>query len=291
MAAIMWMFMTGRDIEDLDRILHNMLKKRQSPKTEFVDSVEPDRRNGQTPANEYSQELRHLVRDCLKLLPKNRPTTKELQARVSKGADDYFARVRKKIRQNPRRATSILKLYCHANEINDVRVGAANYRLDSGFWKRFVAATLCIPEDWGSLLPPTAPENLKPSPKWSPELQKRWLENMKRARGAKRPLQGQEEMPESPKKRVKVREVFRDIKNAVPFLKRRSPPQKPYKQKKPQEKAPTQMIVELVETPKASESSSGDGKEYRPVLGGPGRTPERSLAHSQYWHRLFSRCV
>ena len=124
LAAIIWTFMTGREIDDLDQMINESIKHHSPPKTPYVD---PDiRPSGRTSADYYSSELRVLVRDCLKTLPGLRPSPEDLQERVRNGMKRCIAREEAKKERNP----SATKIYCEANEINDVPQGKADFKLD-----------------------------------------------------------------------------------------------------------------------------------------------------------------
>ena len=283
MAAVLWTLMTGREIEDLDIVLKNLLRDRHPPHEDFVDPMEAGMR-GQDSLNEYSKELRYLVRDCLKLIPKNRPSLHELRMRVDHGIQACEAHEVDYNRRYPHQPTSRRKAYFHANEIKDAPRGGANYNLDAAFWKRFVAATLFVPEEWGMLLPPTAPDDLKPNNKWSSDLQKRWLQNMKQARAGKRRRDADEDRAEPVKKRTRVRRALTDLRNAVPFKSRRA------RAFAPRQGNGAASPAQIVLTP--HDSSSDDDERRRPVLGGfvkakgpPFRGDSLRFADSSQAHR------
>jgi hypothetical protein len=284
MAAVLWTLMTGREIEDVDIVLKNLLRNRHPPHEDFVDPMEPGMGRGQDSLNEYSKELRYLVRDCLKLIPKNRPGLHELRMRVDHGIQACEAHEADYNRCYPHQPTSRRKAYFHANEIKDAPRGGANYNLDAAFWKRFVAASLLVPEEWGMLLPPTAPDDLKLNNKWSSDLQKRWLQNVKQARAGKRRRDGDEDRAEPVKKRTRVRRALTDLRNAVPLKSHRARPSAPRRGNGAASPA------QIVSTP--HDSSSDDDERRRPVLGGfvkpkgpPFRGDSLRFADSSQAHR------
>lgn len=163
LAATIWTFMTGSEIEELSTMINGRLASLSPSHFEYLDPLEPITKNGSVSGDEYSAELRHLIRDCLKLSPTSRPHPIQFWTRVRKGLKNCIAGETAKNKNNPTLSDARLQVYYRANEINDVSSGTANFDLDTKFWQRFVQATLFIPEDWGVLLPPTLPEVLEHS--------------------------------------------------------------------------------------------------------------------------------
>ena len=266
LAAIIWSFMTGREINDLDEMIYDKICRPVPPKTPYVD---PEiKSGGRMRTNKYSAELSTLVRDCLKIQPNNRPALVELRNRVRQGLQKCMAREEEKHSRDPGATVQNLKMYFHANDINEAPPGQAQFKLDNDFWRRFASATLFVPEEWGALLPPTAPSNWEPSQGWPPEIRRRWLENLKRARERKRRREDAPQLLEPPRKRQRVRAALRNIKNAVSFLGQPLPNFKVLPQKV---RASPPEVAETPAGSSSSESSSADDQNNgfrRLALGG-----------------------
>ena len=278
LAAIIWTFMTGREIDDLDRMIYDNIKHQTPPKSPYVD---PDLRpSGRSPVDYYSSELRALVRDCLKTLPSLRPTTVDLQERIRNGMKRCIAREEARNQRNPNATASQQKIYCEANEINAVPQGKADFKLDKLFWQRFASETLFVPEEWGALLPPTAPQDWQPSRKWSPELKERWMDNLNRARIDKRRRDGGPEEVGPVSKRAKVKEALRNIKNNVPSLRRATTTARPtFHQQRPVQPSQLAGRAPYIPSPAFNTVKDKNPKESQRPAHGPFVSPPDTQHH------------
>ena len=262
LAAIIWSFMTGREIIDL----YDMIYRKISSHNPFSGdpSIDPSIKSpGKTLQTDYSESLRSLVRDCLKMLPQDRPSPTEVLQRVEMGTRRHMEREHANLNFDEKGALRRLRLFYNENEINDAPRRDGNFQLDNDFWIKFAAATLFIPEEWGALLPPTAPSNWQPAPAWPAEVRRRWMANLKEARAAKRPREAESEDSEPLAKRPAPRDPWYNIWKRVPSFKRVSAVQESVLHAAPPElaEAPSNVI------PEDLDSSSGDHMR-RPALGG-----------------------
>ena len=261
LAAIIWSFMTGREIIDLDDMIYQKISSHNPFSGD--PSIDPSiKSQGKTLKTDYSESLRSLVRDCLKMLPQDRPSPREVLQRVEMGMRRCMEREHANLNFDEKGALRRLRLFYNENEINDAPRGDGNFPLDNDFWIKFAAATLFIPEEWGALLPPTAPSNWQPAPAWPAEVRRRWMANLKEARAAKRPRDTESE-DSGPLAKRSTRDLWDNIWKRVPSFKRAGAVQEPALHAAPPEFAegPPNVI------PEDLDSSSGDDMR-RPALGG-----------------------
>jgi len=178
--AVMYQLATLDEADVLDDVVEDILAENRQ---EYEDGGIIDHVTTQQEADrEYSDDLRELIRDCLKLRPKDRPTPTELTSRTMRGLQACFDREANLAKVTNGASEARLHVMSAENSINQLREGRYHFDRDDAFWRRFVRDLMWVPGEWGDLMPPSIPANLEAPREWPEQMRAAFKTTLNEAR-------------------------------------------------------------------------------------------------------------